>query len=732
MFALATRPRLFRPRTYSAFRLAALFLSALLAAAPAMAERELRLTEPSGATSGTLMLQSDTPGKFHQAPLLATHVDIDISGPMARTRVTQRFENESDEWVEGIYVFPLPDESAVDRLRMQVGDRFIEGKIKEKQEARQVYEEARRQGRKASLLEQQRANIFTNSVANIGPGETVIVQIEYQQTVRIESGRFSIRFPMVVAPRYNPEPQVVLASIDAETGWAVSDPVPDRETISPPVLHPGLGPVNPVSMDISLDAGFPIGTLAAPFHDVTMQRQDRHVATLTLKEDSVPANRDFELVWTPEKGSRPKAALFTEKVQDKDYFLLMVTPPEAQAVAAVPAREVIFVVDTSGSMGGESIRQARQSLAMALQRLKPHDTFNVIAFNTSTRVLFPEPMPATEGALRRGLAWVEGLNASGGTEMLPALRTALGMGSRDNGRLTQVIFLTDGAIGNEQELFETMANRAGDTRIFTVGIGSAPNSYFMTRAAELGRGTFTHIGNVTQVAERMGDLFVKLETPVITDLQLDWPEGASVETSYTVMPDVYAGETLTVAAQSSADTGALTLSGQSGGQPWSVSLALEQASRREGISKLWARKKISALELDRARRTATPEKLDAEILSIALTHQLVSRLTSLVAVDITPSRPVGEALSARNIPLNLPDGWDFEKVFGEGELTGTPGPGHEARPGPQLPPPPARAVLPEARPVRLPQTTTLSEMKIGMGLLLLLIAALPAIFRRIP
>ena len=475
-----------------------------------------------------------------------------------------------------------------------------------------------------------------------------------------------------------------------------------------------------LTLEVSLDAGFAIGTLDSPFHDVSISQEDARTAFLTLKEGDVPANRDFELVWAPQQGGNPSAALFTEEVQGEDYFLLMVTPPEAQAVTTVPPREVIFVIDTSGSMGGESIRQARESLAMALQRLKPGDTFNVIEFNSVTQALFDAPRPVSDETLRRGLTWVEGLEATGGTEMLPALRTALAMSGQDDGRLEQIIFLTDGAIGNEQQLFDTIAGRGSDARIFTVGIGSAPNSYFMTRAAELGRGTFTHIGDVSQVAERMGELFVKLETPVITDLQLEWPDGAVIDTSYTVMPDVYAGEMLTVAAQSSIDTGEISLTGMSGGQPWKVNLTLDQASARSGISKLWARKKIASLELDRARHTSTPEALDKEILGIALTHELVSRLTSLVAVDVTPSRPVGEELVTQHVPLNLPDGWDFEKVFGKGELIGNARTIRKVHASPETETP-ARAKQPdpEPKPVMLPQTATLSELKIGLGLLLL-------------
>lgn len=693
----------------------------------ALAQGEPRLVTPNEQTSGALLLESTEVGKYISAPALITDVDIDISGPIARTKVTQRFENTSDAWVEGVYVFPLPDESAVDTLRMQIGDRFIEGQIKERQQARQIYEAAKAEGRKASLMEQERANIFTNSVANIGPGETVVVQIEYQETIQIDDGRFSLRFPMVVGPRYNPPPKVLTASIDEASGWAISDPVPDRDRISPPYHNPEQVVTNPVRMTIDIDAGFPMGRLDSAFHDMTKVWDGDQRATLTLKDESVPANKDFELIWSPRSGESPRAALFSEVIQGDDYFLLMITPPDPDLASAKPTREVTFVIDTSGSMGGESIRQARQSLSMAVERLSADDTFNIIEFDNNTRPMFNAPRLATAETKRQALRWVEGLQASGGTEMLPALKTALRGASEDSQRLKQVIFLTDGAIGNEQDLFETIASQRGEARIFTIGIGSAPNSYFMSRAAELGRGTFTHIGSVDQVAARMSALFSKLETPAITDLSLTWPDGAAVETSYTLIPDVYQGETLSIAAKSDTRSGDVVLTGTSGTQPWEVKLRLDQANSRTGISKLWARKKIAALELDRARRTAPIDDIDAMILGLAIDHHLISRLTSLVAVDVTPSRPDGDAVIARQVPLNFPEGWDFEKVFGEEIVV-------QVAPDPSTMTPnkvplstnPDPVVLEE---VLLPRTATLSDLKLIVGGVLMLMALI-ALFRR--
>lgn len=675
--------------------------------------------------SGSLLFAIGTPGQFIAAPRLATDVAIAISGPIARTKVTQRFENTSDAWVEGTYVFPLPDSAAVDTLKLQIGSRFIEGKIEEKQKAKAIYDAAKQAGKKASLLSQQRPNIFTNAVANIGPGETVVVQIEYQETIAVKDNQFALRFPMVVAPRYSPAPQVKqLVTYDTpditHEGWAMIDPVPDREEISAPVLPPQAGPINPISMTIDLDAGFVIGDVRSSSHDVLKTRIDGGHMRLMLGKGRVPADRDFELIWTPKSGTGPSAALFTETVGDETFYLLMLTPPAGPVETAPQPRDVTFVLDTSGSMQGASIRQAREALALAITRLRPSDAFNVVQFNSNVDMLFAAPRPATEVNMARALGYVRSLDASGGTQMLPALKAALSQSQtvqqHNVQRLHQVIFLTDGAIGNEHALFQTIADQRGPARIFTVGIGSAPNSYFMSRAAELGQGTFTHIGQLSQVRTRMEALFEKLERPAVTNIAARWPQEAKVEAWPALIPDVYHGETLIVAAQTQTKRGRVTLSGDHEQTRWQVDLPLENARTRPGIAKLWARKKIASLETARASYGADHEKIDAAVLSTALMHGLVSRLTSLVAVDVAPSRPANEPITQTKVPHNLPHGWDFGSVFGETT--------------PAAAPPRTRAAALQfgaqhasaAPGIVLPRTASLWQLKLALGIGVLIAA----------
>src|SRR5450755_132496 len=316
-------------------------------------------------------------------------------------------------------------------------------------------------------------------------------------------------------------------------------------------------------------------------------------------------------------------------------------------------------------MGGTSIIQAKASLTYALGRLQPNDRFNVIRFDDTMDVLFQHPVPADAEHVANAKSFVGALQAEGGTEMVPAMQAALtDNAAGDANTVRQVVFLTDGAIGNEQQLFDTITAMRGRSRVFMVSIGSAPNTFLMTRAAELGRGAFTHIGSVEQVEERMRGLFGKLENPAVTGLAAKFSE-ATADLAPAAIPDLYRDEPLVLAAKLDTLKGSVEIKGRIGDRPWVVTLALANAAEGKGLSKLWARRKIDDAEIARTLRTTTPEDADKTILALALQHQLVSRLTSLVAVDKTPSRPEGEPLKLTELPLNLPAGWDFAKVFGE-------------------------------------------------------------------
>jgi Ca-activated chloride channel family protein len=697
------------------------------------------LIRPGDARAGSLLIKTDGDA-YTDALRLGIDIDLTVFGPTVRARVTQIFRNPTQDWVEATYVYPLPEGSAVDTLKMVVGDRVVVGDIRERQQARLVYEQARQQGRKAALTEQERPNIFTNSVANIGPGETVLVQIEYQEPVQQSGDEFSLRVPMVVGPRYNPAP--VVQSVDFRPnggGWATtsSDPVPDRDRISPQVLDPAENaPINPTAITVHLQAGFPLGDVRSHHHAVKVESPDAGTRIIRLAEGPVPADRDFELTWKPAAEKAPSVGLFREHVGDADYLLAFVTPPSVGEAEQKPLpREVIFVIDNSGSMGGTSIVQAKASLLYALGRLQPNDRFNVIRFDDTMDVLFDSPIAADAGHLAHAKSFVSALQAAGGTEMVPAMRAALtDTAGDDTNRVRQVVFLTDGAIGNEQQLFDTITAMRGRSRVFMVGIGSAPNTFLMTRAAELGRGAFTHIGSVEQVEERMRGLFAKLENPAITALSAKFSD-AKADITPAAIPDLYRDEPLVLAARLDKLAGSVEIKGRIGDRPWSATLPLANAAEGKGLSKLWARRKITDAEVARTLRQIAPDDADKTILALALEHQLVTRLTSLVAIDKTPSRPEGEALKLTDLPLNLPAGWDFAKVFGERSQPPSPAVERRADAGDISPkqanlkrPLPVVAPMPDT--VRLPRTATDAELKMIAGSVLLALSMILFVFNR--
>lgn len=586
--------------------------------------------------AGTLFFESEA-GRI-EAPRVHTDVDMKVSGVIARVEVRQRFENRSDRWVEGTYAFPLPENSAVDRLRMRVGERIIVGEVREKAEAQQLFRQAAANGQRASVVHQQRPNIFRTAVANIAPHETIEIAIGYLQIIDQQGGRYSLRFPLTITPRYIP----------GSERNAIDD-------LQPALAHAQLDKQS-VSFDISVDAGVEIENVKSAYHAVRVAH-DRGKYNVRLVDGAVAPDRDFELAWTPAVVGGPATALFRERTESGEHVLLMFMPPHERTTVATP-REVIFIIDTSGSMSGDSIEQARDALLSGLATLTPRDRFNLIEFNSVYSTLFDTPVDASAGNIERARSFVRGLEANGGTEMLPALSAALSMPGGGE-YLRQILFITDGAVSNEEALMRTITEGLGDARLFTVGIGSAPNGYFMRTAAQIGRGTFTFIGSTDQVEARMNELFRKLTHPILTAIELKWPNGVRPEYAPARVGDLYSDEPLVVSARLPSQTrGTLTITGYSSGA-WTRQIALDPAEAREGVATLWARNRIADLMDLQAQRVADTD-IRAQVLPLALEYQLVTKYTSLIAVDKTPVRPPSEALERARIENTKPHGQNWQ------------------------------------------------------------------------
>lgn len=377
-------------------------------------------------------------------------------------------------------------------------------------------------------------------------------------------------------------------------------------------------------------------------------------------------DHDFEMLWRPVPSAKPRAMVFSETINSEPHYLLMVVPPEADLTsgAAMP-REMIFIIDTSGSMHGVSLAQAKQALQRALQTLRPGDRFNVIEFNSYTTPLFPGSVTADAGNVDAAKSFVRQLQSNGGTEMHSALSFALRTPPSEE-FLRQIIFITDGAVGNEEGLFQLIDSKLKGARLFTVGIGSAPNSWFMRKAAETGRGTFTTISALHEVGEKMERLFRKLENPQVTDIEVQWPSSVVVDSYPSIVPDLYLGEPVVVKARASGELQSgdvVRIAGNSTAGAWSSELTLADQQPSTGVAALWARARIADL-LDQLRRGADENEIRPAAVETALTHHLVSKYTSLVAVDKTPVRPAGDPLDSEQVASLMPHGQSGAAIFG--------------------------------------------------------------------
>ena len=613
-------------------------------------------------------------GGRHLASAMLMEADyrVEVTGLVADVQLKQTFRNPSQRWREAVYVFPLPEKASVYGLTMIAGERRIVGEIREKAVAKQEYAKARSEGRKVARVDQQRPNLFTTHLANIPPGESIAIELHYQQPVRYQSGEFELRIPTTVTPRYMPGETDHSRATAWQGGWATpTTEVPDADRISPYTVLPGDVGANShqASVAMTIKAGLPVSRVSSPSHRLD-SIWDGNAVEVAIGEGSFAMDRDLIVRWAPTRGMAPAAAVFRQQWQGEGYLLAMLIPGLGSE-RQVP-RELVFVIDTSGSMAGESIRQAKQSLLRGLATLGPDDAFNIIQFNSQTASLFMDPVPATANDLARARRYVGNLEANGGTEMALALDAALnrrgseGLSGSVDGvqRLRQVVFITDGAVGNESALFRRIAHRLGDTRLFTVGIGSAPNMHFMREAARFGRGTYTSISNPADVARSLDELFGKMQSPVLTDIQVTWPDATA---SQSAQPQrigaLFRGEPLVQVVRGQAPTGDLRVTGRlPGGSLWQQSLNLAQAANGKGLHRVWARQKIDGLlaasTLDPDPGEEDSDDIPGRVTALGIEHQLITPYTSFLAVDKTRARPADASLRSDSVPTLLPAGSD--------------------------------------------------------------------------
>lgn len=620
---------------------------------------------------GALLFRSPISGAYEAIPLAHTDVALDVRGLVEEATVTQQYVNSSSEPIEAVYVFPLPHDAAVYDLEIRIGNRLIHSVIRERAEAKRIYEAAKSEGKRAALVEEERPNIFTASVANIMPGDHIDARLRYVERLRWEDRRMRLDFPMVVGPRYIPGTQAIGHE---GTGWAPdTDQVADASRITPPVRNPDSRPGHDISITVDLDPGFEFGTVKSVSHAINVHRLADGRQHIELAGGATIPNKDFILEVEQVESTKPKTALFLspDDKSNETEFLLAAFPPTVQPVRHVPV-EMLYLIDISGSMAGTSIEQARGALLQGLDRLNPGDRFGIMAFNNNYYEFASEPLTATAENVAAARRYVQRLEAEGGTEMLPAL-VHLMKKPEIPGYLRHIVLLTDGDLGNEEEIFAALRKNLGGARLYTIAIGSAPNFFLATKMAQYGRGSFTHIADISEITEQMGRLLETIESPVLTDVKLTF-EGVEVADVYPQRtPDLFLRQPLLVYGRiTHGRAGIVHLTARAGDQLYETSFAFDasKSTFHPGITTLWARQRVEDL-MDRWRLADEDARaaIRASLIAHAIQYRLVTQFTSLVAVEEVVSNAGGESRTVP-VPTELPAGMQMEKVFGA-PATGT-------------------------------------------------------------
>ena len=615
-------------------------------------------------SSGVLMLGDGTDSR--SAILLDARMELSVQGLLADMTLEQTFQNTTGQWLEGQYLFPLPEDAAVRGLTITVGERVIKGQIMPRQQAKQQYTAAKEAGQVASLVEQNRPNLFTMSVASIAPNDNIKIKLDVMLPVTLKDKTMQLVLPTTLTPRYTNELTPDAAALDT--------PFARQSDIRGPRL--------------TLVANI------APLDDLSLLSSSTHTLETTSGDitlTDIPMDRDIVLNWPMRDVPATSGEVFTSKHNGKRYMQVLLSPPSDASQLPSVSRELILLIDKSGSMAGESIRAAREAIHFALDGLEHNDTFNIIAFDDSTQPLFPSARRAEAGAIATARRFADRLNADGGTEMLNALQLALtgdqddrqSLNNRVNAdtdvhtvntkaeftadhtnepRLKQLVFLTDGSVGYEESLLKFIKQRLGNSRLFTVGIGSAPNTWFLEKAAEAGRGVSLSIRDTSDVASAVGKLLSRLEQPVITDLSIQYANGFG-EIYPSPLPDLYAGRPTMILGRISDDVDEIILTGRRAGERWtqliSIPTSAEAGSAQaSSLAMQGARAKVESL-LDEQRDSVDNERHKDAITALAIDVGLVTPYTSFVAFEAEPVRPTLVPGKSVKVASLLPHGNDM-------------------------------------------------------------------------
>lgn len=606
------------------------------------------LAQATGApkiTQGSLIAYGKGGTDRGDCPLKNTSVTAEIAGFIARVRVRQEFENPFSEAIEAIYTFPLSHNGAVDEMTMTVGTRTIRGKIMPREDARSVYEAAKADGKTASLLDQQRPNIFTQAIANIMPGEKVVVEISYVEMLKYEEGSYEFVFPMTVGPRYSP------ASVK------------DAAKVKPPYVSDRPG--HDISIDVRLNAGVPIEHVYSPSHRVQQANFSSSSSRVTLRNGRTIPNKDFILSYDV-SGEKLQDAVLAHRGERGGFFALVLQPPDKIGIEDRTPKEIVFVLDTSGSMSGFPIEKAKEAMRLSMEGLHPDDSFNFITFAGDTKILFAAPVPATHSNVGQALEFLETRSGAGGTEMMTAVKAALDPSDSQN-HLRIVCFMTDGFVANEAEIIAEV-QRHPNARVHTFGIGSSVNRYLLEKLAQAGRGEAEFIGLNDDGSKAARKFYERLRTPLLTDISIDWTGLPVTDVYPSRLSDLFSSKPLIIQGRYTADfNGRARLRGKLAGQEYVREIAInlpEKEPSNNALATLWARARIEELSMEKLRpeNSSNSSSFDKQIMDVGLEFGLMTAFTSFVAVEEKVVNYNGVPTKVE-VPAAMPEGVSANNPF---------------------------------------------------------------------
>jgi Ca-activated chloride channel family protein len=621
------------------------------------AERDVSPQDDEHAPPGSGCLMAKLPNETKEVPVPLKHTSVNgtIDGYIATVDVTQQFHNPYSSKIEAVYVFPLPDNAAVNEFVMKVGERKIRGIIREREQAEKIYSQAKSQGHVASLMTEERPNIFTQKVANIEPGKQIDINIRYFNTLQYDDGAYEFVFPMVVGPRYNPP-----ASADGIGAVARGQIGQSGQPVEVSYLKPEERSGHDVSVSLQIRAGVEIRSVRSVNHQVVVKDQSESEQLVTLAAGETIPNKDFVVRYRV-AGEKITTGLMTHRDDHGQYFTLMLYPPAELATIERSPMEMVFVLDCSGSMNGAPIQQARAAIAHSIKSLTPRDTFQIIDFSESASQLGREPIIATPENIRKGLAYLASRNGQGGTQMIEGVKAALDF-PHDEGRYRLVSFMTDGFIGNDHDILTAVSQKIGASRIFSFGVGQSPNRYLMDRMAVLGRGAVAYLSLNDDPVAVMEQFQERISHPAMTDLTIDWGHMHVKDVYPRILPDLIVGRPVVVTGRFTGEPDTVTVSGRSGMQPITYSVHVDsKATQQEhpGISAVWARLKIMDLMNQVSRMPQHASEIQQTVTQTALNYNLMSAFTAFVAVD-SLTRTDGDFGTTVAVPVSVPEGVRYD------------------------------------------------------------------------